>query len=124
MHQRRSSALAAPFHRGFHRAIRGQKIRAIHFLAKQPGKPSVRREMLPPAVCASTARRWVAVVFHQKQDRQAAQAGRIQRFPEFAFAGGALAARDQRDFVREAVVAPLPRSPPPAETACRWATMR
>jgi hypothetical protein len=57
--------------------------------------------MLPPAVCALDRHGdGVAVVFDQKQNRQAIQAGGIQRFPELAFAGGAIAAGGyQRDGV-------------------------
>ena len=41
----------------------------------------------------------VAVVFDQIDDRQALQAGDVERFPELAFAGGAFAGGDQRDRV-------------------------
>ncbi len=41
----------------------------------------------------------VAVIFDQVQQRQAFQASDVQRFPEFALAGGALARADQRQLV-------------------------
>jgi hypothetical protein len=105
VHQRRPFGLAAPLRGGFHRAIRGQKIRAVHLLAEQPGKAfDETRNAAARGLRLYGNGDGVAVVFHQKQHWQAAQAGRVQRLPEFALAGGALAARDQCDFASAAAM--------------------
>jgi hypothetical protein len=52
----------------------------------------------------------VSFVFHQLQERKFLQAGDIERFPEFAFAGVAVAARHVADLVPPGNLAPCRRA--------------
>ena len=64
------------------------------------GKPCTSREMLPPAVLHFDRNRdGVLVVFDQNSTGSLQVGGGVQRLPELAFAGGAVAAGDVDDFV-------------------------
>src|SRR5437660_162148 len=87
VHQSRPAPVPAVLHGFAHDAIRSQKISAIHFLAKELRKAGYQ---FANVATGGLALEWngnrVAVVFDEKQKRQALDAGDIQRFPEFTFA--------------------------------------
>ena len=63
----------------------------------RPGNDRTSREMSPPGVWNfDRHRNRVAVVLDQEQHRQLPQAGRVDRFPELAFARRAVAERGER----------------------------
>ena len=107
MHQRRTASLAAVLHGIPHRAIAREKIGAVHLLAEQPRKTRrQRRDTSARRLRFNRNADRVAVVLNQEQHRQARQRSHVQRLPEFAFAGGAVARADQRHFVALRVLIP------------------
>ena len=104
MHQRRPLAGARMRHRFGQRLIRRHEIRAVHFHALQIREARDQaRDVSARRLPLHRHRNGVAVVLDQKHQRQVFQARRVHRFPELALAGGALAARYQRHFVRRRI---------------------
>ncbi len=109
VHQRRTAPFAAVLRRRLHGPVGGQEIGAVHLLPEQPRKTG---DQFGDAAARGLAfdgnGDGVAVVLHQVEQRQVAQARRVQGFPEFALAGGAVARGSQRHFAfRPAVPARL-----------------
>ena len=112
VHQRRPLALAAMIRGAAQNAVGGQKIRAIHFQAQQAGEALHQpRNVAAGGLAFDGHGDGVAVVLDQEKHRQAFQAGGVERFPELALAGGAVARADQRDFIRRAGIARGSRAP-------------
>ena len=133
VHERRPLARARVGDGVRHRAIAGQEVGAVDALDEQAGK---RRDELRDVAAGGLHfdrhRDRVAVVFDEEDDRQLAEAGGVERFPELALARRAVAERDVGDFVaveprlatvdgRDAFVerARPRRSRSPAGTVCR-----
>ena len=100
VHERRAFALARIRDRVRHRPVAGGEIRAVHALHEQAGE---RRDE-PGDVTAGGLHLdrhgdRVAVVLDDVDDRQAAEARRVQRLPELSLAGRAVADREIDDLV-------------------------
>ena len=82
------------------RPIGRHQVRAIHLNTLQVGETGNQLRDVP---AGGLLFHWhgygIAVVFDQEHQRKILQAGRIHRFPKFAFAGCAFAAGNQGHFV-------------------------
>ncbi len=82
-----------------HGAVRFRKIGAVALENFEARETFDNLAMLPPAVCFSTGTEMLAR--YLRPDRAAGrQAENVERFPELAFAGGAVAGGGQADNVR------------------------
>ena len=105
VHERRLPLAAHPCHGFAERAVALEEVGAV--AAQQL---EVRERLDQPRDVAARGlhfdrdRDRVAVVFHQVQHRHAARARGVERFPELAFARGALADRDVGDLVGMEVI--------------------
>ena len=93
MHQRRPVPAAAPLRRRFHGAIGRNEIGPVHLLPKKSRKALHQfRDVATSGLAFDGHRDCVAIIFNEKQQGQAVEAGGVERLPEFAFASGAIAA--------------------------------
>ena len=75
-------------------------IGAVELLEMEVGEAADQSQIFPPAVWTSTGNGdGVLVVFNDEEQRQLHVGGEVQRFPEFTFAGGAVAEGDVGDFI-------------------------
>jgi hypothetical protein len=83
-----------------YRGVARQVVRAVNALNQQPREVRYQpRDVAAGRLCFDGHRDRVAVVFDDDDDRQPAQAGVVERFPELSFAGGAIAEREVGDLV-------------------------
>ena len=100
VNQRGAAALAAVFDGFLADGVAFQRIGAVAFRDVQAGKAAHElRNAAAGGLHFHGNGDGVAVVFDQIEERQFFGAGGVERFPEFAFAGGAVAAGNVDDFV-------------------------
>ena len=100
MHERRALARADVCRGLPHGAKAGEEIGAVDGIDVQAGKRSNEAgDVAARGLDLDRNRDRVAVVFDEEEDRQAPEAGRVQRFPELALARRTVAERDVDDLV-------------------------
>jgi hypothetical protein len=109
VHERRSLPRTGVVHRGAHRLVAGEEVGTVDTLDEQSRERlDELRDVAARRLHFHRHRDRVAVVFDQVDDGQLERAGRVERFPEFAFARRTFPDRHVRDFIGvEARLAPL-----------------
>ena len=88
-----------PIGRGLHGAERSQKVGAVDLLAEEAGEAGDQfGDLAAGGLAFDGDGDGVAVILDQIEEREALEAGDIERLPEFALAGGAIAGSDEGDF--------------------------
>ena len=112
VNQRRALAVARPLHRLLERRVARDEVAAVHAQDLQVGEAlDQARDVAAGRLRLDRHRDRVAVVLDQVDDRQPLLRRRVERLPELAFAGGAVAERAEDDLVCLKVLARGRRSP-------------
>ena len=100
VHQRRPLPGPGVLHRLGQHVVGGEHVAAVHFLDEQAGKAGEQLgDRAARRVDLDRHRDGVAVVLHQEDHRQLEVGGGVERLPELALAGGAVAGGAENHFV-------------------------